>query len=78
MIPGTPSTPPGLYQKAPPILPSDPPIASVAANDVAAAVNYAKTSAALATPFTLLLDADVTLTAGQNINVANFDLTIIG
>ena len=51
----------GLYQKAPPIQPGDTPIAGVTANNVDAAVTYAKANAAVDKAFTLLIDDDATM-----------------
>ena len=67
----------GLYQKAPPISASDTPIASVEANNLTAAVNYAKANAAPGKAFTMVVDTEFNA-AAQNINTANFDLTIVG
>ena len=76
---------PGLYLKAPPILPTDTPIEGIAANDIAAAItrfNLQNTSGASGRnydgAYTLLINQDVTLTAQHNLQRANRQLTIIG
>ncbi|MCL2092593.1 MAG: hypothetical protein FWH12_00205 [Treponema sp.] len=67
-----------LYAKAPPILDSDTPIASFAANDIDAAVAYVVDADNPDGEYTLLLHQGLTNTAQLNLNRANRELTIIG
>jgi len=66
---------PGLYAKAPPITAADTRIASVAANDIAAAVTHVNAQAA--GQFTLLINQDVSIAVSAARILSN-NLTIIG
>jgi len=64
----------GLYAKAPPILPNDTAVSTVAANNVASAITYVNSNPK---EFTLIIDQDVSA-APQSLSQTNAKLTIIG